>query len=322
MYFAPLIFCCYSATQVFIYTAPTDHMSMVQPGEGLDSSCKLSNCYHLTFHALYDFCVLFIYGFTFYCFSLISSRYLGLFTDIRTRESLLSWIIPILGCTGVYCLDSFLCFGHVFCSDCLISGSLLQTSLSLLPTLCQTIVHYRHHFIKIVPKCTRFWTPDCNIPWRSTLLLYWSKPTVNLPLAAKLMSLWRAVTLSQCLAFIVGSWTLYPDVGYMLLLPTRGKTHFYCRGSRIKTNWNTALYLEIHVLFISFVLSFLIWKGKQCIWPLCHILKSRVLNRKAKCVWVDKWPLICKTCCLHSSDLQWRYCLLYPKRNNSKVCAF
>lgn len=163
---------------------------------GLDSSFKLFNCYHLTFHALYDFCVLFIYGFMFYCFSLISSRYLGLFTDIRVRESLLSWIIPIPGCTGVYCLDSFLRFGYVFCSGCLISGSLLQTSLSLLPTLCQTIVHYCNHFIKIVPKCTRFWTPDCNIPWRSTLLSYWSKSTVNLPLAAKLMSLWRAVMLS------------------------------------------------------------------------------------------------------------------------------
>lgn len=248
-------------------------------------------------------CTFHLWVYVLFWFSLISSRYLGLFTDIWMREFLLSQVIPIPGCTGGYCLDSFFCFGHGCCSGCLISGSLLQTSLSLLPTLCQTTVHYCHHFIKIVPKCTRFWMPDCNIPWRTTLLLYWSKPTVNLPLAAKLISLWSAAVLSQCLTFIVGSWMLYLDVGYMLLLPTRGKTHFYCRGSKIKTNWNPVLYLEIHAFFISFVLSFLIWTGKQCIRPSCHILKSRVLNRKAKCVWVDKWPLICKTCCLHSSDL-------------------
>lgn len=84
-------------------------------------------------------------------------------------EKVLFRIIPISEWKGAYCLSNFFCLSlvSVFCSGCSISGNLFQTSLSLLPTPCQTTVHYCHHFTEIVPECTGFWTFDCNTPRRS-----------------------------------------------------------------------------------------------------------------------------------------------------------
>lgn len=54
-----------------------------------------------------------------FCFALIGSRYLSLFTDIWMSESLLSEIIPFAEYSGISCLSSFLCFGHVTVSLCI-----------------------------------------------------------------------------------------------------------------------------------------------------------------------------------------------------------